>query len=192
MTHLTPHEFADGPELDGATAGSSLTPSQREHLANCDDCRRQVDELRALLSDVSAADDTHEPSPLFWEHFSRRVSEATATLPVRTSWWQPVWRPLVAVSAVAAAVLLAVSLHQGTPLTPLDPSGVIATVDSGAPIDEESVNLIVQVASNISVDDFQEAARPTRDATAAVIEELTPEQRTELIRLIQAKMGGIE
>jgi len=193
MTHLAPHDLADALEDAGTSVGSSLTPAQREHLAACDECRRQVEELRALLSDVSAAADTHEPSPLFWEHFSRRVSEATATLPVRTSWWQPIWRPVVAASAAAAALVLAIVLHPGTPLATLDPSGVVATIDSGfAPPDEESVNLIVQVASDLSADEFQEAARPTGDAAAAVIDELTPAQRTELIRLIRAKMGGIE
>ena len=86
-----------------------------------------------------------------------------------------------------------IGLHPGTPLAPLDPSGVVASVDSGfAPVDEESVNFIVQLASDLSADELQEAARPTGDATAAVIDELTPAQRTELIKLIQAKMGGIE
>ena len=99
----------------------------------------------------------------------------------------------MAVSAVAAAVLLAVSLHPGGSLTTIDPAGVVASTNLGFdPVDEESMNLIVQVASNLSADEFQEAARPTGDATAAVIDELTPEQRAELIRLIQAKMGGIE
>jgi hypothetical protein len=187
MTHLDPHDFVDA--LDGADVSSNLTPAQREHLATCDDCRHQVEELRGLLSDVSTAGDSHEPSPLFWEHFSRRVQEATAALPVRTPWWQPIWRPLVAISAVAAAVLLAIGIRPNAALTPVSngTSSVAMT-----PVDEESMNFIVQLASDLSVDEFQEAARPTGDATAAVIDELTPEQRSEMIRLIQAKMGGIE
>jgi hypothetical protein len=51
--------------------------SSEPHLAGCERCRTQLRELRAMMSEVRGVD-VPEPSPLFWDHLSSRVSEAVA------------------------------------------------------------------------------------------------------------------
>src|SRR5438034_8699386 len=68
--HLNEHELVD-------LADGSRTEASAPHLATCSDCRRQLADLRATLASVAAVD-VPEPSPLFWDHFSRRVHEAVA------------------------------------------------------------------------------------------------------------------
>lgn len=68
--HLKTEEFVDIAEGTRAEASAP-------HLAVCDPCRAQLHELRAMLS--AARDvDVPEPSPLFWDHLSSRVSDAVA------------------------------------------------------------------------------------------------------------------
>src|SRR5262249_7593962 len=80
MTHLTSQQFVEA--LDG-----TLTRKAAGHLSHCDACRREVDTLRALMTDVESAREVPDPSPLFWAHFSERVTRATADLvPGRAAW----------------------------------------------------------------------------------------------------------
>ena len=65
--HLKDDELVDLAE--GARPESSAP-----HLASCEPCRRQVRDLRALMS-VAAGVDVPEPSPLYWDHMSARVRE---------------------------------------------------------------------------------------------------------------------
>jgi hypothetical protein len=51
--------------------------SAAPHLAACEACRAQLRELRAMMSAAQDVD-VPEPSPLFWDHLSSRVSEAVA------------------------------------------------------------------------------------------------------------------
>ena len=68
MRHLTTEQLVDLAE--GAEAESST-----EHLRSCGECRRRITDLRRTISAVVEVE-TPEPSPLFWEHFSTRVSDA--------------------------------------------------------------------------------------------------------------------
>ena len=103
--HLSPQEFVEA--LDGA-----LLAARRSHLESCDDCRDEVDHLRQLMSDVGATAGLPELSPLFWEHFSRRVRAATGDMVLAPqAWWRIGWRPLVPVGSVLAAVVLTVALQ---------------------------------------------------------------------------------
>src|SRR5258706_13626030 len=63
----------DCEELEGAliavadaTASSDEAAAVRGHVAKCQDCARSLDELRALLRDVRAADPAPEQSERFW------------------------------------------------------------------------------------------------------------------------------
>ena len=81
------------------------------HLASCERCRRQLDELRAVMSIVvgDSAADMPEPSPLFWDHLSDRVRSAVAAEDQPRHWWPgaaPWWRRVLPLSAVAVASLL--------------------------------------------------------------------------------------
>src|SRR2546422_2820335 len=71
--HLAPEEMIDLAE--GARAEAAVP-----HLQSCEACRQQIGALRATMSavvDVPGAN-VPEPSPLFWDHLSRRVREAVA------------------------------------------------------------------------------------------------------------------
>lgn len=85
----------------------------REHVEQCDRCRREVDAIRTTLARVRGLE-VPEPSPLFWDHLSARVSEtialegapsAVTTEPARATWRSRVW-----LTGVAAAVALAVTM----------------------------------------------------------------------------------
>src|SRR5262252_163483 len=68
MTHLTADELVD-------IAEGTRPESAASHLAACAACRAVLAELRATMSAITDAD-VPEPSPLFWDHLSRRVHEA--------------------------------------------------------------------------------------------------------------------
>ena len=87
MTHLTPDELIDALEAERDPAASSLPPDRQAHLTACEACRREVHALAATLSEAKRAG-VPEPSPLFWNHFSERVSTAIDESP--SSPW-PSW-----------------------------------------------------------------------------------------------------
>ena len=68
--HLTSEELVD-------IAEGTRSEASAPHLAGCDPCRAQLSDLRAMMS-VAADVDVPEPSPLFWDHLSSRVSAAIA------------------------------------------------------------------------------------------------------------------
>ena len=68
--HLEADELIDLAE--GARPESSAP-----HLAACAQCRAQLADLRAVVASVADVE-LPEPSPLFWDHFSRRVHDAVA------------------------------------------------------------------------------------------------------------------
>jgi hypothetical protein len=188
MTHLTSQEFVEA--LDG-----TLAPKAAGHLTHCDACRAEVDTLRALMTDVEGARDLPEPSPLFWAHFSERVNRATADLtPGRTPWWEHIWKPAVGLAAAAAATVLVVSLHRSADVSIANGAGVSAGTPAAAaqalPVDDDSIAFIANLASGLDPETRQAAARPSADATAAVISQMTPAQQAELMRLIRQQMGS--
>jgi len=100
--HLSPDELVD-------LAEGTLSESSAPHLESCEACRRQLADMRAMMS-AAAEVDVPEPSPLFWDHFCERVRQAVALAgaPRRTSWWER-WswpRVIVPLSAVAFAVVI--------------------------------------------------------------------------------------
>jgi hypothetical protein len=187
-THLSIEEFVDA--IDGTLPGD-----RRAHLQHCEACRREMAELGVLAKDVEASAVVPEPSPLFWDHFSRRVQEATAASTVPSRAWWPSWRPMVAFGAMLVVAITTVVWRGTAPDVRTRPSstGVVAAVepmtdDLMAP--DESVDFMVNLASNLSIDELQDLAQPTRDVTAAAVDQLSPEQRARLARLIAAEMGG--
>src|SRR5687767_10648072 len=103
MNHLTDTEFVDLIE-DPAL----LSADRRRHAAACDACRVQAAALGDALAQT-ASDGMPEPSPLFWDHFSARVSEAVRgelPAPAPPPWMQRFSSPLVAWAAAAAMAVL--------------------------------------------------------------------------------------
>ena len=59
-------------------------------------------------------------------------------------------------------------------------------------MDDGSLNVVAAVAADLKTDELQQVARPSADATGAAIEDLTPAQCAELMRLIKTQMSGAE
>ena len=175
------------------------------HLDECETCRRDVADLVGLIQDVHAVE-APEPSPLFWDHFSARVQAATANVPVvapsvwdRLASWS--WQPVATAAAVIAVAVLAVVIRLPNSATPgaadlpglsvpaLGDNDEIGLVDA-AP--DDALALVTDVASDLTWDEVQEIAQPSRDLTAAALGQLTAAQRAELARLVKAAMGGRE
>ena len=206
MRHLTPEQFVD--VADGTAPESSLP-----HLSGCDACRRQLAEMRASLSEMSAgADrvDVPEPSPLFWDHLSSRVREAVAEDAARRPSWlssrewlrQPrvLGMGLAGVFAVAIIAILAPRevMAPPAPVIPSSPLNVIVTAPSVSPsvpllaplgkADDPQLTIVAAVATTVDWDEMRDevALATTSDAVAA---SLTLDEQQELKRLLAEAMA---
>ncbi len=145
--------------------------------------------LQTVLSDVGDTSTLPEPSPLFWEHFSRRVREATASerVPAREAWWQGLWRPLVALGAVAAAVALAVMLRGGLAAPPAAVESAQVVASAGEPaVSDDTVDVVTAAVGDLSFDELRAADLvPSRGAVDLAVSSLTEAQQRELMRLVR-------
>ncbi len=206
MNHLSRDEL-----LDAVEGGDG----RREHLESCAWCRQEVEALAGVLKDV-AATDMPEPSPLFWEHFSARVSEAVRHepsapgLPRRGAPWRaaanrlrharlsPGWRLAVAAVGVLAIVAaLAVRLDRPDspasvasrePATSPAPSQWVSADETGTPADEESWLVFSALATEADPAGSSFSSPAPGVADGAVLE-MTDEERGELVRLLTAELA---
>jgi hypothetical protein len=193
--HLSPEEFVDA--IDGV-----LTASRQSHLDGCEACRGEVAALGGLARQVDVAAEVPEPSPLYWDHLSRRISEATANDAASApAWWQLSWRPLVAGGAMVVAAALVVMLRApGPAVTVQAPVGdgsvtTVAASDLAAgSADDRDVawDLVVAMAAELSVDDVHEVMTSAGPETAVLPETMTARERQEFVKLLKQEMGGLE
>jgi hypothetical protein len=188
--HLRPDELID--VVEGARTEQSVP-----HLAACEGCRRQLAELKAMMS-AAAEVEVPEPSPLFWDHFSARVREAVAAdgAPRRSFW---TW-PRLAVPAVAVALaglLFAVALDTG-PAMPPPPSTVAVTApapsielfaDPQSPGDDMALNLVAELSSGMDLDAAREAGLAVGDGAEHAVTHLDGSELRELRRLLQEELA---
>lgn len=177
MGHLSEVDLID---LAEGTRAESSAP----HLAWCERCRRELAALRQTMAD--AADiEVPEPSPLFWDHFSTRVSEAVAgevaraqpsfASRLRGAVLDALGRRAVLWPAVAAVAALAIAVGVRSP-SRADPDrvGITASdpVASVAPAaDDPALVLVSQMAG--SLDEESASALAPVDITThpGVVEE---------------------
>jgi hypothetical protein len=180
MTEHLRHE-----ELIDALDGMPSVPVRR-HLDGCAACRAELAGLEATLHEAREVE-VPAPSPLFWDHFSNRVREATAAESVTPpgAWWRGWWRPGL-VAAAAGALVLGIVLKPTPPAAPT-PASVVSSV--GALPDDGSWGLVMGLASELDATDVREAARPREGTADAMIAELTEAQRAELARLLREDIG---
>ena len=182
MKHLSPAQLADVAE--GGVSAAAAT-----HLRDCDACRTAVLDLQATLGDV-AATGAAEPSPLFWQHFARRVRAATAGASVPPPRWR--WRPVALAAGLAAAVALAVVLRQDRPsVSSAAPPEAAATVAlDTAGLDDGMVDVMSEVSGRLSFDEARAANLvPSRTAIALAVDRLNADQTRELLRLVREELG---
>jgi hypothetical protein len=187
--HLSPEEFVDA--LDGTQ------PASATHLAECAECREELSRLQVTLGEARDLE-AEEPSPLFWDHFSARVKQATAAESVGTSWsWgRFAWKPAVALVAAAGALAIGVfmrpALEPGAPLARgVQPATELASAVVPAFEDDGSWSLVTALASELDWNELSQAAAPSEGTADAMIEELTSEQRETLARLLQKEIGDL-
>jgi len=178
MTHLTPDELIDA--MDGL-----LAADQQAHLATCDECHGQLAGLSMALGDAKDAS-VPEPSPLFWQHFSERVSTAIHQ-DVRggTNWpsWLR-WQILLPLGAVAMIVLaLAMNLPQR------EVPG--AVVDNSSPVVEQPVDtwvMVTELVGDIDLDTASAAGVIEPGVAEEAVLHLTAEEQQELTRLLRVEL----
>lgn len=179
--HLRPDEFVDA--MDGA-----LPAARHAHLENCAECRTEMDTLLSMQAEARG-DDAHEPSPLFWDHFSARVREATANDAAPEPQWRRTWRTVATLAAAAAAVVIALQMRPTPSTAPVTTTVPTTSVAEIAPEDDGSWDIVMGLASEIAWDDVRDAVTPAAGAADAAIEELTPAQREALVRLLKQEIG---
>jgi putative zinc finger protein len=90
------------PELAAGVADGSARVVALAHLAVCNDCRRELDDITSVMDGLVLLAPEHEPSP----GFESTVLNALAPVPTRP-------RPLLVAALAAAAVLLVAALTGG-------------------------------------------------------------------------------
>jgi len=187
MSHLSPEEL-----LDIAEGARPASP----HLAACEPCRRQLHELRAVMTSAAEVD-VPEPSPLFWDHLSARVREAVAAEDLPTDGWFSSWRVLVPIAALAAVVLIAVlaATHaQPAPSQTSTPSVArsAAADDRVLLADTASDNapfaFVADLASQMQMDAAESAGLVPGDAADHAVSHLSDDELRTLAELIKAEM----
>ncbi len=195
--HLSNDDILDLAEQRG-------NPASRAHLAACPSCAARVDDLRAVLAEARAAD-VPEPSPLFWEHLSARVSDAVAdeaqpgraAAPVR--WLRPAW--LVAAATLAAVALVLLVVVRPAPVPPAGPAaapavplaeGLPAGSDDtpGPDVLDEPWALVAALSDELPPDGALAAGLdPVPGSAEQAAETLSAGERDELVRLLEAELA---
>lgn len=179
MTHLTSDELIDAME-------GMLAAERQSHLDTCEACRQQLAELSGVLNEAKQAS-VPEPSPLFWPHFSERVSVAidheSAPGGNWPSWLR--WQVLAPMGVLAMIVLaLAMSVSRAPDvedsLADVAPADVVLAEDSWATVADLVGGIDVETASAAGVIEPGVAER-------AVLE-LSAEEQQELTRLLKAEL----
>jgi hypothetical protein len=188
-------------------AEGTRSPEEEPHLATCDACRRQVDDLRTMMS-IGREVYVPEPSPLFWDHFSARVSDAIAadrrspTAPA--PWWKP-WLVLVPASAlvVLAIAIGVVSRQPGRPAAvsapvALGPSGpgtppsspesrieLLSDADRG---DDPSLMLVADLTAEMDWEGVAESGLAPDGSADHAVTHLSGDELLELRLLLQREL----
>jgi hypothetical protein len=204
MKHLSHDELLAALE-DGSRAAET-SPRWRLHLDACAKCRRELDELRGVLRDVASVP-VPEPSPLFWDHFAARVSDAVSAEEgqpagegARRGDWRAWLRWQRALPLAATLVVLAIvagtltrPLQRATPPASTGaapaagavPPPAAAPDDPAAGSEEESWSVLAAILSEA---DTSAVMAPTPGSAEGAMLQLSDEERGELGRLLQAEI----
>lgn len=191
MSHLSAEVLID-------VAEGARPESSEPHLAVCTACRAQLADLREMMA-TTVAVEAPEPSPLFWDHLSARVREATAAEPAgSTSWWRFGRRPWTFAGAVSVAlIIVAVSVTMRMPVGKgSDAPGIVtpaAMANEGiaAIADDPSLSLLADLADGMDWDEAVDAGMTMEvGAVEDALSELSDAERVELQRLLREAMAG--
>lgn len=196
MKHLNRSEFVDLIE-----SSPSLPPDRVRHVDTCESCRIEADTLRAVMA-LAQTDEGAEPSPLFWDHFSARVSEAVRNeAPAGSgipsmSWLRAPLSTWAAVSTVAVLVSMTIvwrtTLHAPAPARQAQAATTATSAAAAGPaadaddVDADEAWAVVRAAAvDLQWEEAHEAGISARPgAVEDVALELSAEERAELARLV--------
>ncbi len=194
-SHLSPREFTDAVE-------GTLPLDRCDHLQSCAACRSEADALRLLLGETRQAGQDGEPSPLFWDHFSRRVQLATSAAAASERAAQGGgrmlggWRLLFGVGSMAAAAIVTLTVMGrpvDRPMPSIPASQTIADSAVGAPAaDAESWDFMLALAAGVPSEELGRMSASAPGAADAMADDLTPEQRLELVKILKSEIGAAE
>lgn len=185
--HLTPDQLVDVAE---GTRAEAAAP----HLAGCDACRQQLAELRESMARLRDAD-VPEPSPLFWNQFSRRVSEAVAAESPSSRGWLAALQARVVVPVAVAAfavALLAVVLRPAPPpaTAPMTAAAVPDLPVSDADLEpDSSLELVADLTAGIDLGDAIDVGLASRDGAEHAVTHMNADELAALRRLLTEAMA---
>jgi hypothetical protein len=145
--HLNTDELVD---LAEGTRSEVSAP----HLAGCDRCCRRLDDLRAMMSAAAEAD-VPQPSPLFWDRLSARVSDAIAAegAPRIAGFDVTTWRRLLTPAWAVAASIVVVVVLSSRLMAPQPPAGSDARSAPPPPVLIVDTNASTEVIGDAASDD---------------------------------------
>jgi len=187
MNHLTPDELLD--YVEQSPDASALG----RHVESCVECRTEAAALSAILGAARRVE-VPEPSPLFWNQFSRRVHDAIAADPRRASvagWLRwPVLVPISGLALLVLALVASLSPRSGdTPISNIAEHDVVAGPDTTATLDTTWA-LVADLVGPIDLETAQLAGIALSPGAAdEAILELSVDEREELVRLLRRELG---
>ena len=195
MSHLSSGELID-------LAEGALAEAATPHLAACAECRARLTDVRSTMA-LAAAVEVPEPSPLFWQRFSTRVSEAVAADGGRPAGSRRWLRALVPAVAALVLVVAAVTILRAPSRPSAQPRPAVAVIaPSPTPGDatsdvlndstianDPSLALVGDLVSDIGLDGASEAGL-TPDGTADhALTHMSAAELGELRRILQNELG---
>jgi hypothetical protein len=197
MTHLSPGEFVDAAE-------GTLAAGRAAHLERCSRCAAQAVTVREAL-DAAALAEVPEPSPLYWQHLSARVRDRVAQETIVPAWRATPWReyvtartlvPAASALALAGAVMVSVLLLPRRPPAslPYETAAIVATSPADLaiePEDSEVWQVLTSAAADVPIEDAHAAGMAVpAGAVDRAVQRMTPDELTELRRLLQSELRG--
>jgi len=187
--HLDAGELVD-------LADGARTEASTRHLASCEACRRQLEGLRSMMAAIEEVD-VPEPSPLFWDRMSARVSDAVAAEGAPRRSWFDVWswpRVLAPIGAAAAGVVVAVTftLNHPAPVPSLSLTAAPA-VDmlAGAfeAIKDPSLSVVAELTDDIDLETARDAGLAAPGSAEHAVTHMNDAELRELRRLLQEELA---
>ena len=208
--HLTPEEVVD---LAEGTRDEQSAP----HVLVCARCRGQLVEARATLAAVASVE-MPEPSPLFWDHLSRQVSEAVAAdsaadrmsrrMGRPVTWWTRVALPMSAgvLAVLTLVVVLGPALRSvrvpGDSAPSLSPGNVsrdaadVSPASTGellsdtlTPSVDASLEFVADLAAGLDVSASDQAGLASRGSAEHAVTHMSGEELRELGRLLREELA---
>jgi hypothetical protein len=182
--HLKPEQLVD-------LADGTVPESSAPHLASCEACRQQLVDLRAMMA-AAAEVDVPEPSPLFWDHLSARVSEAVAAEPSASgwNWWLRAATPFAL--ATAAALVIAFVMVGRLIAPHRDPGSTAALkAETLAPeVTDPSLALVADLAQDFGWDEAHQAGLAPRGSADHAVTHLSEGELRQLRALLKEEMAN--